>query len=230
MPFLRQKLAILFTGRATKRDQLVLFVVTLAIFLFGVIIAQFFYPGGYSILRNYVSDQGWQATNPETYWVFDTAVIVTGLLLIPLFLWLHKRLVPTTVLLSRIATFFSLVGCLGFSLVGGFRKDFEVPHDTVTVVAFGGLGLAAFFMLFVLLRKMMLREIWPNKVGYVIFFGQLMVVAVLSLVFALAKTTLARAGVDPAWLAWPPWEWLLLISMTIWMGGLLVMAPDLPDA
>ena len=83
-------------------------------------------------------------------------------------------------------------------------------------------------MLFVLLRKMMLREKWPNKVGYVIFFGQLMVVAVFSLVFALAKTTLASAGVDPAWFASPPWEWLLLISMTIWMGGMLVMArPDL---
>ena len=118
---------MLFTGRATKRDQLVLFAVTLAYISIRRFHCPVFLPGWVFNAAQLRQRPRLAGDQPQTYWVFDTAVIVTGLLLIPLFLWLHKRLVPTTVLLSRIATFFSIVGCIGFSLVGVFRKDFEVP-------------------------------------------------------------------------------------------------------
>src|SRR5271157_3367889 len=129
MSSLREKLRTFFTGRASKHDQLLFFVFTLAVLLTGIIVAQVFFPGGYSILKNHISDQGGMKSNPQVYWFFDIIVVITGILLVPSFIWLYRRLLPTMLPLSKFATFAAIVGCAGFMLVGIIPEDFGNMHD-----------------------------------------------------------------------------------------------------
>ncbi|HMF31783.1 MAG TPA: DUF998 domain-containing protein [Candidatus Lokiarchaeia archaeon] len=214
---MREKLHTFFTGRASKRDQLLFFAFTLAVLLTGIIISQAFFPGGYSILNNHISDQGGWANNPQVFWVFDICVVISGILLISSFVWLYRRLLPTMPPVSHLATLGSLAGCVGFICVGLFPQDLGWPHNYAADLAFGGLGLGALLMFFILIRKMWLREPWPNKVGFGVVFGQIIVVGIIALIAQLAHVE------------WAPFQWSLMISEGVWLFGILLLAkPDEP--
>ncbi|MHA1734737.1 MAG: DUF998 domain-containing protein, partial [Promethearchaeota archaeon] len=202
-------------GGGTKRQQGALLAVVLAVFGFGTLYAQAVFPGRYSILENHVSDQGGIHDNPRGFLVFDTCVVATGILLVPFFLWLARRLLPTTPPLSYLAVTSGIIGSLGFSMVGAFPEDLGTIHEVAAGLAFGGLGASAFFCFLIMARKMWLRDQWPKPWQFALLYGQIVAVGVLAVLFQ-TKTVV---GVDPRLYSWPPWQWSLMLSLLAWLTG-----------
>ncbi len=217
---------IIYKGRAPKNTYLKYLLIPVTLFLFAVIVAIGFYPApGYTPLTNHVSDMGGIANNPSVWWFFDSSIITIGILMIPHFVYLYRRLMPTAKWLTRLAMFCGVVGCIGFSVLGMFPQDIETPHDWAANFAFGGLGAAAFFTMFVLLRKKWVRATWPSWKAFLVLYGPLFV----TITFVIMMPNLDPiAGMDPRWFTWPPWQWTALLSVLYWIIIVAIIVPDLP--
>jgi hypothetical protein len=80
---------------------------------------------------------------------------------------------PTAVLLTRLATISLIIGSIGFSMIGLITKDDPTKpiHDTMSSMAFGGLGGGIFFMFLVSVRKLILKETSPTLLQFFIVYG-----------------------------------------------------------
>lgn len=196
-------------GRTLPRQHAKYFGFTLALFVMGCILSQIFYPGGYSITEYYISNQGWIAENPMGCWFFIFGTGIAGILLIPHFLYMHRLLLPTAKFFVYLSTLSSIAGSIGLSMVGFVTKD-EVTdsiHDFAADLAFIGLGIGAGFSLLVLIRKICLKEDWPNLEGFLILFT------------GTLGMGLALVLVDDNQLQ----QWMGLFSMLTWLIGTFIL-------
>ena len=182
----------------------------LPLIIIGVIIAALFGPDGYTIWTHWISDLGGIQHTPAPY-LYDLAAITAGALTIPLTFYTEKLLAPmpqstrecqyTSRLRLRLgsyAFFFSIIGNLGYIGVGIFSEDrnYFSLHNITSSLAFGGFSLGAFFMgLLIVLYNTKI----PKLIGIYGVFGPLITI----IVFLYTGN--------------PLWEWILLISILIWV-------------
>ena len=175
------------------------------------------FPGNYTPYEHHISDQGGILNNPEGHRIFNLGVILTGILLIPYFLWLHRRLLPTTPPLSRLATLFSIIGCIGFCFVGIFPQDIKKTHDFAADIAFGGLGLGIFFTMFILARKTHLKGPWPNKFGFLAIYSLIFLIGGLAIYFQNYWDPGSIPVLDPRLSNDEPWQWTFFTLILCWI-------------
>ena len=91
-------------------------------------------------------------------------------------------MMPTLGLLTKLTTLCALVGCFGLFMVGAFPEgipEFEFLHNIGADLAFGGLGVSAFLSMFVMIRKLTLKEEKPGIFGFLLIYGVVIGLAVL---------------------------------------------------
>ena len=114
----KKKLFDLITGRASKRVHGLAVMCVFVFFFSACLIAQRTFIGGYSIYEHTVSSQGNDIVNPDGYRLFNLAIIATGFMLIPHFIYLYRRLMPTSPLLTQFFIWSGITGCFGLVLLG----------------------------------------------------------------------------------------------------------------
>ncbi len=217
-------------GAAPKRTHLYSLVTFVVIYAVMISISiGFFPPPGYSLLVNQISDMGGIATNPAAWWVFTFSDVVLGLVMIPHFLYLYRRLVPTTLWGSRLALYSGIVGCIGFAFVGIIPQDYSDPHNAAAFFAFGGFTISAFLVMCIFIFRLVRNARWPTRKHFWLLYGPLFVTFPLILVMpSLGSIATSWAVVDIRWFSWPPWQWTFMFSIMYWMISIAFILPDKP--
>ncbi len=215
----------LLSGRAPKKLQGIYFLCVTAFLLTMFLIAQAFYPGGYTPLNNFISNQGGIANNPRGHVFFILGAGISGILLIPHVLYIYRHLAPTAKLLSQIAALCGIIGAIGFSLVGWIPEDFAEPHDAMATVAFSGFGASAFFSFLVSIRKLWLKEEWPSLKSFVFTYSITITMAVLAALVPTMGYLADLWNIDPRWFSWPPWQWASFFNVLIWFINVYLSTP-----
>jgi len=170
--------------------------------------------------------------NPNGYWIYNVAVFVAGMALIPHFTYIYRSLRATMgakqtlgdshkkskfcqiyahfmdKTLPAFACFLGTLGYIGFALIGifyqqagGFGSAANVGHKVSTIVAFGGLGAAAVFLMFVFMRRLRFKAAWLKPWQFVVVYG----LAILLVIIALTAVNSYMS------------EWLFLFIILYWL-------------
>ncbi|MHA1311709.1 MAG: DUF998 domain-containing protein [Candidatus Helarchaeota archaeon] len=190
--------------------------------IIGAIIAEFFGPEGYSIMTHYISDLGSWNYTPAPY-LYDIACICAGILTIPFTFYLEKFIAPLPNTQEDVnlqhrwiyrfmgANFFlSMFGSFFYVGVGIFSEDRDLMgmHGICSYGAFGGFSLSAIFLGFAIIFAK--QEIVPKPFNFILgLIG-------IFLPFTVAIYNILYGG--------PFLEWLLLISILIWLVPILLFA------
>jgi len=202
-------------GNASKRQMGMYFFSLLFYLIIMWLIAQSFYLGGYSILEDYISGQGDPYDNPDGYLFFTFGTGLTGIALIPFYIYLYKRFKPTLLLITRLFLLAGIISSIGLALVGFFPRNTSVDlvHDIGADIAFNGAGVCAVCTMFILIRKMIQKIGWPSLVQFILVYGA---------VFGLG--------------AWMPFQhnshltqWTGFFILMIWMIGIYFLVPEMKN-
>lgn len=212
--FQKDKFSIkaLLHGTASKRHMGIYFFSFLIFLITMWLLAQSLYIGGYSIFKDYISGQGDPNNNPNGYLFFMFGTGLTGISLIPFYIYLFRRFIPTLKFISQVFVLSGIISSIGLTMVGFFPRNTAVDllHDIGADMAFNGAGLCAVCTMFILIRKMVLKTEWPKLYQFLILYG---------LVFGVG--------------AWIPFQsnsyltqWTGFFILMIWMIGLFIIVPD----
>lgn len=207
----------LYTGNIAKTRFALFFLPILLLQIIGWAIARALLPAGYLLDINAISRQGNLVQNPIGAWFFIISTAITGFLLIFYFIYLYRRLLPTMKFLCRLFVFFGIIGGLGLSLVGMFPEQggdvVQTVHNIGNIMAFGGLGIAAFFSLVIMFRRLIKKQPWPN-------FWQFGVVFALCLHYVLVLPFTQTHSVT---------QWNGFSIIFVYVCGMFLISPDVPE-
>ncbi len=224
-----QSLEKIVTGTARKRTQLYATTFLATIYMTMISISMsLFPPPGYSLLNNVISDMGGIAANPAGWWVFDLTEIALGIMIVPHFLYIYRKLVPSSKWISFLALITGIIGCVGFCCVGLIPIDVQPYHDTSAGIAFGGFTLAILIIMFLLIWKVAHNEEWPSKKQFFLLYAPLFVTFPFVLVMPNIPHMAIAWAVDLRWFSWPPWQWTFMFSIMYWMIVSALILPDVP--
>jgi hypothetical membrane protein len=206
--------------------------------MLGILLAGVLYQLPFSFITTQISDLGMRGTNPVGGWIFTVAFIVAGIIIAPHAFYFYKILEPDAKKVSQLSAAFIFVAGIGLAGVGICQAGIVDPeHDTMAILAFGGIGLSCFLSIVPILQKMKQGGSWPKKWQVLLFYGQLVVVVIVT---AIVVGTSTVNVYDPTYafypnaptfyanypLGWPPCEWSLLFSAIFWALGLILMSPS----
>jgi len=222
-------LGCIVRGTAPKKHHLNAMLLLSIIYFIGIVISISFYPNqAYSPLSNYISDMGSIAYNPVAWWVFNLTEVFLGILMIPHFLYLYRRLLPTARLLTRLALISGIAGCIGFSWIGIIPEDFQLPHSVGAILAFAGFTTSALFTMLVFIRKIWLKSRWPSPRDFWILYGPLCVTLPLVFIMPNLAPLVSSLPLDLRWFTIPIWEWTFMVSLMYWIISVAIITPDVP--
>ena len=191
------------------------------------VIAQMLYPVPYSMLDYHVSAQGGINANTQGYKYWNIGMIITGILLIPHMLYLHRSYSSTSPKISIISFIISIIACLSISLIGIFPGDLGLPHLIVGCSTFIGFFIAFNLDGIILMkRKIQIPNQWPQTWYYLLFYFFLNCSFIGALTIPEISFNFDKIPFDPRWLSFPIWEWDLFISVFIWMIGIFLLMPE----
>jgi len=174
----------------------------------------------FTIFDNWISDMGNHNHTPAP-WLLDSALICTGIILIPFHFYTDKHLAPIpkspedlpaphrwTYRLSGMSFFFNLAGSAGMILVGIFSEDRDYGlHLPFSILLFGAFAFGAIFLglsLTISDRKLVPGP-WNYLLGAYGVHGLLTVGAIAGYNLFL-DTAMAKF-----------WEWMILIALIAWI-------------
>lgn len=220
------KMKLIFGLASKKIHGIYLFFIILILTL-SCIIAQILYPDTYSMLDYHVSAQGGVYSNPQGHIYWNIGMIITGILLIPHMLYLHRSFSSTSPKISLISCIISIIACLSISLVGVFPGNFGLPHLIAGCTTFFGFIISFNLDGIILIeRKLKFPNQWPQTWYYLLFYFFLNCSFIGALSLPEISFNLDKLPFDPRWLSFPIWEWALFISVFIWMIGFFILMPE----
>ena len=208
-------------------------------------IALMMYPpeNNYSIMKDTISFLGSKDddNNPEGWYWLSIAFIYAGLLLIPLHMYIYRKMKPIANFAARIGFFFFLLSSIGLILVaifpdnrgGSFYEDLDAGklHNLSALVAFGGLGFGILWYFLMLVKdqvpKMKGRKEIPaiSWIGpYILFFT----VVTLTAYTQIKWDIMCDSGCWPGdgIYSFPLWEWILFFTIFIYLIWIALSVPD----
>jgi hypothetical protein len=204
----------IWNGTATKTEYGWHLLITYAVYFFGIIYGAAVYDGGFSMDNVYVSYLGSQEHDPTGFLVYDSTVLIAGIMLIPYFIYIYRCLRPTFKVFNILSCFFGLVGAVGFAGLSIFHQDVGQSHMWFTDIAFGGLGVSAFFMLWVFCKKLILNQPWPKIWQIVVVYG--LILGIIALINIISTNGHFQ-------------EWFYTLIMMIWVIGIYWVTPKDQD-
>jgi hypothetical protein len=220
-------LRAIWRGTVSKQEHARYFAGAFSIYVVGAIIAAALYPGGFSFKDVYISYLGGSVVNPAGHLYYNVAELITGILLIPHFIFMYKSLRPRAQVFNFLAAIFGILGCLGFASLGiYFQGASPLGHQIATWIAFGGFGLSAFLMLLMFLRKRLAGDPWPRWRPFVLTYGQVFVILIVATLFTSYEHLFAAWDLDPGYFGDRFWEWFYMLIVVLWLIGILAMVED----
>ena len=157
---LKETFILAIKGKADKKTHGKFFLSILIYFAFSLLLAQILHTDGFTITKHYISDHGNTEDNPVGAWFFIIGTSITGIALIPHFIYMHRRFMPTLGLVTWLMTLLAIAGCIGLFLVAVTPKNIDEIywlHDIAADLAFTGLGVSAGLSLFVMIRQLTIK-------------------------------------------------------------------------
>jgi hypothetical protein len=216
----------IWTGTTTKATYLKYFFTVFAIYVVGIILGASLYPGGFSMLTVYVSYLGGNEENPVGKYPYNASVFIAGVLLIPHFIYVYKRLTPACKALSFIACLCGIAGCIGFMSLSFLNQGVGRLHIFSTDFTYGGFGASAVFILFASIRKAWLKHAWPKWWQIAVIYGQLIGLVGITLLFS-ESDVLSGLAIDPAFFEDKFWEWIYTFAVLGWIVETAIITPDI---
>ncbi|MHA1732710.1 MAG: hypothetical protein ACTSU5_12265 [Promethearchaeota archaeon] len=248
----RDSLKKYLNGDYTKDEMLKRYIpMVLGVFLALIAVALALYPpagekGPYSIFTHSISSLGdWSYT--KVGWVFfSIALVWIGLTVWPVVPYTYQRLVGICKHTSRFAAFFGVLSPVGLVLTAIFAENSEpIPgaggtefgdiHGPVAVLGFGGLAFALLFFTCPILKdhfrgekSIPLGRLLPQLVWFIfVVFGTLGTQGALSVVDIDHCSGFSSCDPIP-YLAWGFWEWMLMISLLVYLPSVIWVLPANP--
>ena len=232
-----------FQTKQLKKYILITFLITVSILGISWIL----YPKelNYSIMTDTISYLGDYQKNPNGWIFFSLSFIFASITLIPLIIYLHKRIIKISYTGTWIGTVFLSIGIIGIFLTAllpdvygtDFIKDVSLGkiHNIAALLAIFGviLGLFEYGILFFI-------DYWPifhrNHEGIYAYLSVFPIFLPFTLIgFGTLITQIIRVELGGEWpgpgiLSFPLWEWMLVISFFITIYGLALKLPQkIPD-
>jgi len=213
-------LKAIWTGTESRPIYFKYFFTVFGVYLLGIFIGAALYPGGFSFFHVYVSYLGAPLEDPVGSWFYNTIIFFVGILLIPNFVFLYRRLAPTAKALSFIACLFGMVGSAGLTVLSILHQGVGAnKHEFATYLTYFGFGVAAIFMLLVFIRKAWLKDAWPKSVHIVIIYGLVIGLMILA-TFIPIPIYVNGIPLDDHF-----WEWIYTLAEGIWVVGVPLATP-----
>ncbi len=220
--------------KTVKWSIILILIIFIPSIIIGVFVSQLH--GPYNIIDNYISDLGSYNYTPIPKFL-DDAAMITGFLLIPVTLYLHKLITQRSeekiekgrIILGSITVFLMFIGIIGIiSLgfvdedVGFYLKEADVSpwdlHTVFTVYLFPFIGFAGMFVgLICLIYSKQVLDIFELKTSKAlpITLGIEMVILpqICSSIFLI--NLISPTVIIPP--SAPFFEWMYLISLLTWL-------------
>lgn len=124
----------------------------LSIIIACIIIAYLSFPPelNYSIFERTISNLGSRDDSPNGWYFLSIGMMSWGVLMIPLFLYYHRRISQLCKHTARTGTTFGLIGCVFVFLIGIFTDDSSILifgiemseiHIIIAIIGIGGIAL-----------------------------------------------------------------------------------------
>lgn len=202
----------LLSGRIKKRNLGLYLICLLILFFSSLLIAELLFPGGYSARHYFISDHGSPHLNPYGAFFFIIGVGITGILLIPYFIFIFRQTWHTMKIPSIIALIGGITGSIGLSIVGFFPKGGSVNyiHDLGTDFAWYGFLLTMLTTSGILCIGILKRNGWPNVFGFILLEGLVFISGIH--VFLLDIPTFR--------------QWTAFATVFLWLVGIYFILPS----
>ncbi len=219
-------LKLIWTGNSSKKTYLIYFLSSLMVYIIGIIIGISTYPGGFSFLTVYTSYLGGTENNLDGYIYYNTCMFITGILLIPHFLFLSRRMQPAPKFLNNLLKLFGTIGIIGFGLIGIWHQGADPKgHQITTWLAFGGLGLAAFCYFILGIVKIIQKHTWPRWSTILLIYGQMSLLIGVTIWLGESEQWLIERGLNPLFSEGKFTEWLYVFIVMGWLIDTAIFAP-----
>jgi hypothetical protein len=219
------------TGNFTKREFIRIYIPILAIVLFSCIfIAWLFFPPelNWNPFDNTISHLGSQENNPRGWFFLSIALMSLGILLIPIVLYFHKKLVKICKYTTSIGTFFALIGCVFIFSIGIFTDDrsikifgirYSTIHVIVALVGFGGVALGILFYFLPVFKDSFFKrgnKQFPLKLVLPAYI-EIHAVGITLGTIEIYKALEGIGFPGPGFLSIALWEWIMLSALFIYL-------------
>ena len=219
-------LVLVLLGKSSKKKQGYLFFPIILISTILIIISAIKYGNDELMLRESVSSLGIKSENPNGYILFRIAFILTGIFLIPYFIYLYRFFHPTAYHTSRAALVISIISSICIIGVGIFPEDNPIPHYSNAIVAFIGFTTVFSCYLYIFIKKRIDKDscpkIWQIIVLYLGFYGALigfLFVFFLFWLYYYHRIIFVNFSL-------PLWEWIFVIGIVYWIIGSFIIIPS----
>ena len=148
----KETVKIYLTGRFSKKELTHYYMpLMLSIIISCIVIAYLLFPPelNYSIFERTISSLGSRDDNPNGWYFLSIGMMSWGVLMIPLFLYYHRRISQICKHTARTGTTFGLLGCVFVFLIGIFTDDNSILiagiemstiHIIIAIIGIGGIG------------------------------------------------------------------------------------------
>lgn len=214
----------IFNKKISEKSHRIYLFLTISIFFAFQISSALLFPGEFTIYNNNVSNLGNLNINPEGHWLFNAGVMITGVLVIPNFLYIYKIFMRFTgnfisLLFTRLSIISCISGSIGFFFIGVFSEISGIVHYVFATIAFGGFFTGAIILFFLFLVKDTLRKNLLSKrpliFGFFSLYFQLFVIWISAGVFI--GTDISSILDFSGWIVnYPFWEWGQFTSLILW--------------
>ena len=216
----------IWKGESDKKTILIYFLLVFSIYLIGAIIGMLLYPGGFAFTEVYTSYLGGNTHNPLGYQIYNASEMISGILLIPYFIYYYKNLRANAKLLVFLASLFGILGLLGFAALGIYYQGADpLGHQISTWIAFGGFGLSAFLFLIIFFGRLIRKKEWPSIKQFLLVYGGLFSLLILSLLLSEGEEIIAFMNIPPEYFNGKFTEWLFLLIVMYWLVSMAFAAP-----
>ncbi len=220
-------LKAIWKGEAEKSVFLKYFFIVFSIYVIGAIYAMIVYPGGFSFTEVYTSYLGGNTKNPNGYLVYNAAEMITGVLIVPNFVYLYKHLRDFAKPFVFITCFFGIIGCLGFGLLGIFYQGFiSIGHSIATTLAFGGFGVSCLFFLFLYFARLITKQQYPTLNQFLFLYLGTFAILFLALFLTIWKSAIIGSGIPTQYFKDQFTEWIFLLVVVYWLIAHAVIVPN----
>jgi len=239
----KHELAKLLLGRFSRRRLLRGYIPATAALiglLLGAAIISF--PGGFSFMTNTLSSLGDYRKNPPPgCWFFSAMTFAIGGFLIPLSLYIDRRLREIRRRPAGVGKLLALfaAGAWCVSAIFPDIEDLQITpwftseeiHSESATAGFYAIGLAGLAYLYVAVADR-LRRGGPRRV---LPFGRLIAIS-LVMYGSMAGLLISEAINDARGISWPGsgllswtmWEWLMFFGALFWFAGVAALMPEKP--
>jgi len=228
------------TGNFSKREFTHIVIPALLISFFSFLfLAWVFFPPelNYNIFKNSISHLGSKEDSPNGWYFFSIAIMIWGIQLIPIILYIHRRLKNICKFTTTIGTFFGLLGCIFVFFIGIIIDDSSIiifdaemsrVHVIVAAIGMGSIGVCILFYYFPIFKDTFFKRgnrqfpfVWVTIAYTLILFGG----------FGMGIAELIKAQQDIGWpgpgfLSFTFWEWALMIIFNIFLSMASFFLPE----